>query len=343
MKVGIHKVDDPRHHEFANKYYMILEMNGIPVIWLDVNDVDFWDRIKELDYFIYRWSHWDDHQQIANSILPVIEHFHKIRCFPDYATCWHFDDKIKQYYLLQSLGFPIAKSWVFWDKQKALGWINSQTFPVVFKLKGGAGSYSLLLVNHIRQEKKLIMKMFTNGFQAYNVKMKGSLTSSPYRMARRIARNLRNRFESKENPYWAKHKNYVLFQKFMPGNNYDTRVTIIGDRAFAFRRFNRKNDFRSSGSGLIDYQTSAIDHRFIKTAFEISKALGFQSMAYDFLWDEDLEPVICEISYTYMDTAVHECPGYWDPQLNFHEGNLWPQYCQLADLLGIPDLKKVSL
>lgn len=26
---------------------------------------------------------------------------------------------------------------------------------------------------------------------------------------------------------------YVLFQEFLPGNSYDTRVTVIGDRAFA--------------------------------------------------------------------------------------------------------------
>ena len=41
------------------------------------------------------------------------------------------------------------------------------------------------------------------------------------------------------NPYWQIDKNYIYFQEFIPGNEFDTRVTVIGDRAFAFRRMNR--------------------------------------------------------------------------------------------------------
>lgn len=139
---------------------------------------------------------------------------------------------------------------------------------------------------------------------------------------------------------WHREKNCVLFQKFLPNNEYDTRVTIIGNRAFAFRRFNRKNDFRSSGSGLIDYELNKVDIVFIQLAFNISMKLCFQSMAYDFLWDENHNPALCEISYTYVDEAVYKCPGYWDVDLNWHEGNFWPQYFHLVDLLHMPELKQ---
>ena len=55
---------------------------------------------------------------------------------------------------------------------------------------------------------------------------------------------------------------------------YDTRVTVIGGRAFAFRRFNRDDDFRSSGSGKIDYNMEEIDKRMIKLALKVSKKDG---------------------------------------------------------------------
>lgn len=45
------------------------------------------------------------------------------------------------------------------------------------------------------------------------------------------------------------HKGYIYFQDFIPNNNYDTRVKVIGNRCAALRRYNRKNDFRASGSG----------------------------------------------------------------------------------------------
>ncbi len=133
---------------------------------------------------------------------------------------------------------------------------------------------------------------------------------------------------------------YVLFQEFLPNNDFDTRVTVIGNRAYAFRRFNRKGDFRSSGSGLIDYNIVPIDLNFIKIAFEVSKKLGFQSMAYDFLKDQNGNPLFCEFSYTFNDRALYDCPGYWDENLNFIEGHFWPQYFQLIDLLEISDLKQ---
>jgi len=138
---------------------------------------------------------------------------------------------------------------------------------------------------------------------------------------------------------WRKEKNYVYFQKFLPSNGHDTRITIIGNRAFAFRRFTRNKDFRSSGSGKINYDMQAIDKKFIKIAFDISKNLDFQSMAYDFLWDGK-NPALCEMSYTYADMAVYDCPGFLDSNLNWHEGHHWPQFFHLVDLLQMPSLKR---
>ena len=65
-------------------------------------------------------------------------------------------------------------------------------------------------------------------------------------------------------------------------------------------------------------------------------------MAYDFLYDKDRNPWFCEISYSFVDTAVERCPGYWDTDLDWHEGHWWPQYFQLMDALDVPDLKQPS-
>jgi hypothetical protein len=71
--------------------------------------------------------------------------------------------------------------------------------------------------------------------------------------------------------------------------------------------------------------------------------MNFQSMAYDFLYDENGEAAFCEISYTYADFAIHDSPGYWDSSLNWHEGHFWPQYCQLIDALKMPDLRQPEI
>ena len=74
--------------------------------------------------------------------------------------------------------------------------------------------------------------------------------------------------------------------KYLPNNTYDTRITIIGERAFGFIRENRYNDFRASGSGKISYDKTAIDLKCVEIAFEISQKLKFQTMAYDFIYNE---------------------------------------------------------
>ena len=66
-------------------------------------------------------------------------------------------------------------------------------------------------------------------------------------------------------------------------------------------------------------------------------------MAYDFLYGPDKGVRFCEMSYDYVDTAVYSCPGHWDSELNWKEGNLWPQYCHLVDALGLPELRQPEM
>jgi hypothetical protein len=139
-------------------------------------------------------------------------------------------------------------------------------------------------------------------------------------------------------PEWQIQKDAILFQKYLPNNSFDTRVTVIGNRAFAFRRFVRSNDFRASGSGNFDTDPEKIDTRCLEIAFSISKRLNFNTMAYDFIFDEDKKPYINEISYCFVDWVVQSCPGHWDENLSWHSGQNWLQYYQLMDFLLVGDL-----
>ena len=348
MQVGIHKPHFGGVHNLqVERYEAILNYNNIDCIRLDANLPDFWEKIAGLDLFIFHWGHFDDPRQLAGAIMPVIEFEMQIKCFPDWATSWHFDDKIKQFYLLKQHGFPIVDSYIFWEKDDAYKWMETADLPTVFKLKGGAGSSNVILVKNRSTARRLINKMFGSGVKSGRINDRESLHIkfiNPYKKLRKFAGNIKRKIKGEfEQYFWQIDKNYVLFQKYLPDNIFDTRVTVIGNRAFAFRRFNRDNDFRASGSGKINYNTNEIDMRTVKMAFDISKKLKFQSMAYDFLYNKKNEPEICEISYTYLDSAIYNCAGFWDFELNWHKGNFWPQYCILADALGEKDLKQPEM
>ncbi|UCG42196.1 MAG: hypothetical protein JSU73_09995 [candidate division WOR-3 bacterium] len=132
---------------------------------------------------------------------------------------------------------------------------------------------------------------------------------------------------------------YVLFQEFLPGNDSDTRVTVIGNRAFASRRQNRPGDFRASGSGVSDFDPKLIDERFVRLAFLTARSLACQSCAIDGLY-KGTTPVVVEISYTYPSWSVQFCPGHWrldgSPDrgvLAWIPGRKWPEEAQVEDFL----------
>jgi glutathione synthase/RimK-type ligase-like ATP-grasp enzyme len=345
MLVGIYDLKDPNGNDFpAQKAYeQILAYNNIPSVRLRVDQPDFWQKVHSLFLFIMRFAHHDSDLQQARDLLPVIEREHGIKCYPNVSSGWHYDDKIKQYFLLRSLGFPMTECWIFYDRGAALNWVERVSYPVVFKLRGGAGSMNVILVRNRRQARNLVRRMFGKGILPERFMNFGAVRFrhfNLYRELHHVCGNLERWSKGLDvSPFWRIHKNYVLFQKFLPGNAWDTRVTVIGDRAFAFRRMVRDNDFRASGSGRIDYDTTKIDMRCVQIAFEISQRMRFQSMAYDFLRNEEGQPEFCEVSYTYVSRAVHNCPGYWDQVLNWHEGQCWPEHLHLIDALGLPHLK----
>lgn len=347
MIVGIQIEQYGRFSPFLQKYEEILDYNKIEHIRLDASKPDFWEQVSNLDLFIFRWRQIDDHHQMAKTIIPIVEKEMGIKCFPNMATCWHYDDKIRQYYLLKQRGLPIIHSWIFWDKKEALKWLETADMPTVFKLKGGAGSENIILVRSKHRARKLVSRMFGKGILSGHIPERSNIRFKYFNLYKEIHHlggNVLRKLRGEDiSAYWQIHKNYVMFQKYLPNNQYDTRITVVGDRAFGFRRFVRDNDFRASGSGRIDYNVDNIDKNCIKIAFKISKQLHFQSMAYDFLYNENSNLEFCEISYTYIDKAIYDCPGYWDPNLNWHEGHFWPQYFYLMDALDLPDLKQPKI
>ena len=267
-------------------------------------------------------------------LLPVLEFRLGLAVYPDWNTCWHYDDKIAQRYLLEAAGLPIAPTWVWFDATAARQWASAAPYPLVLKLASGAGSCNVRLVRTEKEAASWIGRLFGPGVFSL------SRAASPWSWRTLLgvcAKTLSGRRPLPGVDRW--HRNYVLFQEFLRDNPFDTRITVIGNRAFGFRRFNRPNDFRASGSGRLDYAPGAIDERFIRLALSTSARLATQSCAIDGLY-RDGEPVLGEISYTYVSCAVQQCPGHWelhgDPEtgeLVWRDGHMWPEEAQIQDFL----------
>ncbi len=338
MRVAVYRLrgeKDDFEHEI---YSTILRYNGIEVIEFDYATPDLMQILRDSDAIVLKWGHSHNEHQFVRTYLPILDFQMRKRIFPDYKTCWHYDDKVKQDLLLKQAGFPFVESWLFYDKQQALDWAETASYPLVFKLAQGAGSFNVFLVKNKIYARKLIRQMFGVGRHLNTMSLAerfGLVNKNLNKLLRYYRREIYSRWLDQEHiGLWSKQKNYIYFQKFCPGNEYDTRVTTAGLRAHAFRRFVRKGDFRASGGNTWDINPENIDLRMVRLALDISKHFGFQSMAYDFVYDETGEPRIVEMSYMYGGAGYPDfMNGYWDFDLTWHPGRFWPQYFELADLL----------
>ena len=336
IKLAIHN----RPGCFPDRWIKYCDEQGVTYKIVNCLDTNIIEQLQNVDGLLWHWEYFEPGcQLVARQIITSIENL-GVKTFPNIATCWHYDDKVGQKYLLESIGAPLVKTYVFFNEQEAMNFINRTEFPKVFKLRSGGGSQNVKLVKTKNEAEKLCNQAFSKGFPAisgyfgdtrHNIRKimsMGQFMEKLWRMPREIRNRLR-----KQN-LLSRQIGYLYFQDFLPDNKFDTRITVIGNRAFGFTRNTRPNDFRASGSGYVVYDIKRVDLRCVQLAFTIAKKLGLQSAAFDFLFDERNEPKIGEISYCYVSKAVYDCPGHWDDKLNWHQGHVWPEDAILQDLLS---------
>lgn len=329
-----------REGSFSDRWIAHCAQQGIPYKVVNCLDSDIMKQLSSSSALLWHWSHGDPREQlVAHSVITAAEAM-GVKVFPGSSTCWYFDDKIAQKYLLEAIKAPLVPTYVFYDLEETLLWIDRASFPKVFKLRKGANSNNVRLVRSAIEARALARRAFSSGFSP--VPHYGKDAPTRYRLAKRrgdlwnvvkripkVLTTIRNKKRM-----MGREKGYAYFQDFIPNNDFDTRVTVIGDRAFAFTRKVRPGDFRASGSGDRIYDTGRINKKCVEIAFDVTGKVRSQSMAFDFVLGEQQQPLILEVSYAYIPRVVYSCPGYWDSRLNWHEGHFWPQDAILLDLLS---------
>ncbi|MDD4309604.1 MAG: hypothetical protein PHO32_04430 [Candidatus Cloacimonetes bacterium] len=337
MKIAIHS----RQGSFSDRWISYCEEKEITFKIVNCCDSDIIEQLRDCNGLMWHWSHEDYRaQNYARQLIYSLEK-DGIFVFPNFDTCWHFDDKVGQKYLFESIGAPLVPTHVFYDKAGAISWVKKTDFPMVFKLRGGAGSQNVMLVKSAHEAVKLINRAFSRGFPLVDGKagLKQRIwvlkRDNNFKAVVHLLKGFIRLLIPAENLNLLQtQKGYIYFQDFIPNNDFDDRIVVVGDRAFAIRRRVREKDFRASGSGIFDYDPSSFNLEAVKIAFEVTKKINSQTAAFDFVYDLDNKPLIVEISYSYsVGSAYDNCPGYWDSELIWHESKVNPQYFIIEDFL----------
>jgi hypothetical protein len=213
----------------------------------------------------------------------------------------------------------------------------------VFKLRGGAGAENVKLVRDESQARSLIRRSFGRGFnqksrlyllkeRLWHVRRDRTLKSL-WNVWRGLARLVIPTADERARRI---ERHYAYFQDFIPHNDHDIRVIVIGRRAFAIKRMTREGDFRASGSGRIIHDRAAIPDICLGVSFDAARRLGTQCVAFDFVF-LDRQPLVVEVSYAFARAGYLACPGFWDDQLNWHEGYFHPEHFMVEDFVHAVD------
>lgn len=336
MKIAIHHTKT----SFSERWIEYCDKKGISYKIVNCLDSDIISQLDDCIGLMWHWTLNDYKETLFARQLTLSLEKRGIKVFPDVNTSWHYDDKVGQKYLLEAIGAPLVNSYVFYSKKDAYKWLEHATLPIVFKLRCGAGSLNVRLVKNKQEAYSLINKAFKNGFASINrfSRLKDRIWAMKRDRSFVAMKNIFTGFARIFIPlelekFSHKEKGYIYFQDFIPNNTYDTRLVVIGNKCIGIRRYCRTGDFRASGSGLIEYDPDFFDPESIKIAFEVAEKLGSQSLAFDFIKDNDKNKIV-EISYCYaLGKFYDDCPGYWDRNLNWNIADVNPQYFIIEDFI----------
>jgi hypothetical protein len=341
-KVAIHH----RHGSFSDRWIEYFLENNIPYILVNCYDSDIMDKLEGCSGLMWHWDLNDYQAPLIARQLTYSLMQRGVKVYPDFFTSWHYDDKVGQKYLLEAIHAPLVRSYVFYSKKLALEWAETATFPKVFKLKNGASSSNVFLAEDREMAKSFIRKAFGKGFAPWNParRLHRSLSVLKHErnmpaLKRVLAGTVRLAVPKENEGLLNRERGYAYFQDFLPGNTYDIRTVVIGDRCFGARRFCKPGDFRASGSGIFTYNPQCVCKKIVETSFQVAKKLKTQSLAFDFIFEEG-EPRIVEISYCFALECCDDTPGYWDKNLNWHDRKMNLQKCIAEDFLQSLHIRK---
>lgn len=326
MRIAIHQNKEIFDHSTSwdKVWIKYCEENNIDYEVINCFDNKVNDKIFDFDILLWHFSNYSLQEMLfARTILYTAKN-KGIVTFPNFDTSWHFDDKIAEKYLLESINAPIPASWVFYTKDSAKDFFKHQCkYPIIAKLKSGSGSNNVKLIKSKSQAIRYAKKMFGSGINsAPNIffKAKSNIRSSKSLSAfksrfKRIPDFINTLRNGKKFP---KERGYVYLQEFIPNDGYDLKVVVVNNKISFLARNVRNNDFRASGGGDIFYDKNLVSEEIKIIAKETSNKLNFLCMGYDFVINnKSSKPYIVEISYGFSHTAQMELNGHWD------ENNCW--------------------
>lgn len=212
----------------VKKISSLLNYNTEIITINDLVNINF----DEKDIVIYTSSDEDNIRLYLRDVIYFVNK--KCNVIPSYNLLLSHENKGFQELLKADLNFGNLYGHYFFDIDE-----TKLPIPKVLKEVSGAGGNGVFLVKN----KDDILDIKNKYFSV-----------SKRRKLIKLQRRLKLRYHDFE-IYSYRYKGFNSFveQKFIPNLKSDFKILVFGDRYYGVNREIRKNDFRASGSGILNY------------------------------------------------------------------------------------------
>ena len=272
---------------------------GVPYKLIDISG-DLWEKAINdciCDIFlVWPFPYNSAIKQMYDERLRVmVEHMNKI-IFPSYEALWLYESKRRTNYWLNVNKVPHPRTFIFFNKTKALNFLKKASFPLVFKTDLGATASGVEIVYEEKNAKRLINVCFGRGYLR-----KGCVWND-------------------------RSQGCILFQEYI-SNVKEWRMVRIGDSFFGHQKL-KKGEFHS-GSKLIGWDKPP--RELLDFCRDVTNKGSFLSMDLDVFETEEGEYLVNELQALFGSANAHQMyidgkPGrfLYDEELdswNFEKGD----------------------
>ncbi len=213
-RVGI--VQDYGPYPSWSHYARFLERNAFPFDIYPIHGADWIEKAQGFDVIIGFTSSASYHLEEIRTKYYILEtHLHKT-CYPSYKNILLYEDKKLEAYLSEIYDIPFVTTHLSHCQEDALQLSENLSYPIVSKIVPSSSSVGVQLIRTPKQAQRIIRQAFSENGRKSHVN-------------------------------YARQKNYVYFQDFIPNDGFDIRVIVTGNMVFGFFRKVLPGDFRASG------------------------------------------------------------------------------------------------
>jgi len=254
-KIGIHA--DATEYEgygvlgsYYLRYKRFLEYNNISHTVIDLSKSNWLEQTKNLDILVVAYTSEPSRLNELQAKTCILENQYGVICYPSCKDMWSYEDKNRVYYLVKEHGFEHAETFVSNNREEAISYVNNAEYPFVSKIKTGSCSRGVELVKNKKRALQIVKQNFGVGRRALWT--------------------------------YSFEKDYVYFQEFIEGAEYDLRIFIVGDIIGGYKRRMKGDDFRASGAGILD--RSLFPEEAIAIALKLKEKWDTTILAVDFVY-----------------------------------------------------------